>query len=133
MLDCKYVFMFCKFKGIKGLCFSKGIMSSDLPGVSNSKELNPSMQDETVKLPLTCLKPLNCLTGKPFYFHILYKVWSLLTMGRSDAFLNRGSPTTVVFAPPFHGTLPIHQPRLEKPDDGMPAITDWLQTAESMF
>lgn len=68
--------------------------------------MNPSMADETVKLPIILLKLLGLLTS-----------WKL--------------PPSLHCPAVFYSFFCCV--RFEKPDDGLPAITDWIQCAESML
>ena len=77
---------------------------------AHGKEIDPSMDNETVKLPITALKPLIlsavcCLKNGLNKLNTIKKGWA-----------------------PHH----VCQ-RFDKPDDGLPVIYDFVGTAESIL
>ena len=79
--------------------------------------MDPSMNDETIKVPITCLKLLDCISEKCFDF------WETTTWKSSSKI------SWVIQTIPN----PIFKTRFDKPDDGLPCIEDWVGTFESIL
>lgn len=106
-----------------------------VPISSQTEEIGPASDGETIKMPITALKHLAQTNFKTNFF-LPASTKDVSRKERSKQVCNRGFFVSTVFGK-HRGDLCFHfffgKHRFQIPGDGLPPTDDWLQTFESML